>query len=226
MEDSKKYYEAYDDRYRQVHEENLRWASDQPSSIVGDTISEFQISADDKILELGCGEGRDADHLLKRGFHVLATDISQEAISYCRRIHPEFADCYQILDCINGTLDERFAFIYAVAVIHMLVLDPDRDGFYRFIREHMTENGVALICTMGDGEVQMQSDIRNAFSVQERRHQETGRKLMIAGTSCRMVNFDSFRAELERNGLSILKQGITSVEPDFNQMMYAVVRRT
>lgn len=225
MENARKYYEAYEDRYRQVHRENLRWASDQPSAIVGDTLAQFHISVDHPILELGCGEGRDADFLLKKGFRVLATDISPEAISYCRKLEPRFADCYQVLDCINGTLDKKFSFIYAVAVVHMLVQDSDRDGFYHFIQEHLTENGIALICTMGDGEVQMQSDIRSAFTVQERCHQETGRKLMIAGTSCRMVSFDTFRNELARNGFTILKQGITSVEPDFDRMMYAVIKR-
>ena len=40
----------------------------------------------------------------------------------------------------------------------MLVLDADRNSFYRFIYEHLVENGIALICTMGDGEFEMQSD--------------------------------------------------------------------
>jgi hypothetical protein len=39
-----------------------------------------------------------------------------------------------------------------------------------------------------------------------------------------MVNFQTFNAELEQNELVIIKQGITAVEPDFPQMMYAVVK--
>ena len=221
----RKYYEAYDDRYKQVHKEALRWASGEPSAIVRDTIIEYGISEEKPILELGCGEGRDAAFLLKNRFRVMATDISKEAISYCRKADPAHAECYQVLDCIDGTLDERFSFIYAVAVVHMLVEDQDRNGFYRFIREHLTEDGVALICTMGDGEVQMRSDIRSAFDLQEREHQETGRKLLIAGTSCRIVSFDTFAMELAGNGLAVLKQGITSVQPDFDRMMYAVVKK-
>lgn len=221
----RKYYEAYDDRYRQVHEHNLRWFSDTPSAIVGEIISEFGISSDARILEIGCGEGRDARYLLHKGFPILATDISSEAIACCRMDDPEFAELYQVLDCIKDRLETKFDYIYAVAVIHMLVRDEDRNGFYRFIHDQLTDDGVALICTMGDGIEERSSDIRAAFECREREHQESGRKMLLAGTSCRMVSFGTFCEEIKRNDLEICKHGLTSVDPDFPQMMYAVVRR-
>lgn len=219
----RKYYEAYDDRYKQVHGENLRWASGMPSGIVAETIERFHICANARILEIGCGEGRDAGYLLEQGYNVLATDISPEAVAFCQRICPDHAGHFQVLDCIGGKLDETFDFIYAVAVVHMLVEDEDRNGFYSFIGKHLNPGGVALVCTMGDGEKERQSDISTAFHLQERTHQESGKILHIAGTSCRMVNFSTFRAELKSNGLTVLEQGLTAVEPDFPVMMYAVV---
>lgn len=224
MSESRRYYEAYDDRYRQIHSENLQWFAESPSPIVSEMMEQFQIGPDMKILEIGCGEGRDGAHLLHAGYDVLATDISPEAIAYCRKRNPEFAAHFQVLDCIDGSLEEKFDFIYAVAVIHMLVSDGDRDGFYRFVRDHLKPSGVALICTMGDGEMERQSDIRNAFELQERVHEQTGKTVHIASTSCRMVSFDTFHRELEGNSLAVLKQGITAIEPDFPVMMYAVVR--
>lgn len=221
----KKYYEAYDDRYAQVHGAELRWFSDTPSPIVGKTMEEFGISAASSVLELGCGEGRDAKYLLQRGFNVLATDISPRAIEFCRRDFPQGAEHFQVLDCVNGKLDREFDFIYAVAVVHMLVEDADRDGFYRFVRDHLTSDGIALICTMGDGTGEFQSDISTAFNRQARVHQQSGKTLMLAGTSCRVVNFDMFRAELRRNGFAVCKDGLTAVEPDFPTMMYAVICR-
>ena len=76
---------------------------------------------------------------------------------------------------------------------------------------------------MGDGSTERQSDIRRAFEQQERIHEETGRRVYIAGTSCRTVSFETFVKELNANGLTVIKQGITAVEPDFPQMMYALV---
>lgn len=218
------YYEAYDDRYRQVHSQNLQWFSDAPSEIVAEVMERYGVDRDKQILELGCGEGRDALFLLERGFDVLATDISPEAIAHCRRNAPAHAASFRVLDCVKGSLDERFDFIYAVAVVHMLVRDEDREGFYRFIRAHLNSHGRALICTMGNGELERSSDIETAFSLQPRRHQQTGRELLLAGTSCRMVSFDTFTRELHKAGLQVLRQGLTAVEPDFPIMMYAVVQ--
>lgn len=219
------YYEAYDDRYRQVHSQRLQWFSKEPSAIVSGVMKEFSIGPSSKILELGCGEGRDAGFLLSRGYDVLATDVSSEAITYCQTLFPQYREKFRVMNCITEELDECFDFIYAVAVIHMLVPDEDRDGFYRAIVRHLKPNGVALIGTMGDGSFERQSDIATAFDLQERVHEETGRTLKIAGTSCRIVSSDSFVGELERNGLAVVKQGVTAVEPDFPSMMYAVVKR-
>ena len=220
----RKYYEAYDDRYRQVHGENLQWFADGPSSIVGEIIDRFSIGG--RMLEIGCGEGRDGGWLMERGFDVLATDVSPAAIDYARKRFPQFADRFRVLDCLTEGMGEKFDFIYAVAVVHMLVPDADRDGFYRFIRSHLAPGGKALICSMGNGQWQRQSDISMAFDIQERIHEPTGQTVRIAGTSCRMVDWGSFLGEISRNGLTVMEQGITAVEPDFPQMMYALVEKT
>ena len=220
----RKYYEAYDDRYLQVHEKQLQWASSAPSAIVEQVMTRYGITKKSSILELGCGEGRDAIHLLKKGYNLTATDISPEAIRYCRAGNPEFAQCYQILDCVAGEWKEKYDFIYAVAVVHMLVEEDHRAAFCRFIREHLTEGGTALICTMGDGSVSRKSDISTAFDLQERSHGESGEKLLLAGTSCRMVTWEEFLREIRESGLKVVEHGLTSVEPDFPVMMYAVVK--
>ncbi len=219
----RKYYEAYDDRYLQVHSRGLSWASAVPTPIVSEIIERFGISATDRILEIGCGEGRDAAHLLNRGYHVLATDISSEAVSWCRRQFPEFADRFRQLDCLDGRLDGKFDFIYAVAVLHMLVPDGDRTDFYRFFREQLSGTGIGLICTMGDGEGEYASDISTAFDLQFRTHQESGETMPVAGTSCRMVSMKTFRQELADSGLKIRELGMTQSPPDFSSILYAVV---
>lgn len=222
----KRYYEAYNDRYQQIHEQNLQWFSEEPSSIVAETIRTFSILPQSKLLEIGCGEGRDAYPLLLQDFDLLATDISPEAIAFCRRKFPDFAAHFQVLDCITGTLDKTFDFLYAVAVLHMLVLDDDRNAFYRFIHAHLAPTGIALICTMGDGTFERESDIRTAFDLHERVHGPSGKAVQIAGTSCRIINFKTFEEELARNGLDVVKKGMTAVEPDFPQMMFAVVKKS
>ena len=220
----RKYYEAYEERYKAVHRLGVSWAGGQPTPIVLETVRKYRIRPDDELLEIGCGEGRDARALLEDGYRLLAADISAEAAAYCRKTRPEYADHFKVMDCLSDDPDERFDFIYAVAVVHMLVLDEDRNGFYRFIREHLKPEGLALICTMGDGEFEMQTDISEAFELKERDH-ESGR-MTVAATSCRMVSFKTFERELAENGLDITEKGITAALPEFDSLMYAVVRRS
>lgn len=221
----KQYYEAYDDRYRQVHSSDLQWFSDEPSPIVGQVMEKYGISTASYILELGCGEGRDAGYLLNQGFQVTATDISPAAVAYCAGKYPAFADHFHVLDCVAGGWDGKFDFIYAVAVVHMLVEDAHRAGFYRFIRDHLNEDACAFICTMGDGAVERKSDVSTAFDLQERTH-TSGKTLHLAGTSCRMVSWETFLREIGESGLETVEQGLTAVEPDFPVMMYAVVKKS
>lgn len=219
----RKYYEAYEERYKAAHAQGVRWFGSVCSPIVGQILEKYHILPGMKLLELGCGEGRDACELLSQGYDLLATDISPEAIRYCRDLLPGHAQNFAVLDCVNGYLEGQFDFIYAVAVVHMLLLDEDRDQFYRFIRDHMSYNGIALICSMGDGQTVVQSNIHDAFRLQAREH--GGQTLMVAGTSCRMVTSQTFLQEMERNGLVVLESGQTSIPGEFPEMMYAVVRK-
>lgn len=221
--DSRKYFEAYDDRYKQAHEAGICWFGGESSPIVGQILKKYNVETDHRILELGCGEGRDARALLKSGYNLLATDISPEAIRYCKDSLPSHSGAFGVLDCVSGSLPERYDFIYAVAVLHMLVLDEDRKGFYCFIRNHLATDGLALICTMGDGEIERQSDIAEAFKLQKRNYH--GKKIMVAGTSCRIVSSRTFEKELTENGLEIVESGQTSVPNEFSDMMYALVKR-
>lgn len=221
--DDRKYYAAYEERYKTAHAHGVSWASDTGTPIVMEAMERYGIHHGHQLLEIGCGEGRDSRVVLEHGYSLTATDLSGEAIRYCKANMPRFEQHFSVLDCLADRLERQFDFIYAVAVIHMLVPDEDRNGFYRFIYGHLKADGIALICTMGDGESEYQSDITQAFTLQERSH-ESG-KMLVAGTSCRMVSFPAFNAELERNGLRVIESGITSSLPDFNSLMYAIVQK-
>lgn len=221
----KKYYEAYDDRYRQVHEKSLQWFSNHYSKIVEDTIRKYSIKKNMKILEIGCGEGRDALHFLNEGYNIVATDISQSAIDYCKCKCFQKQEAFQILNCLTDRIDESFDFIYAISVLHMLVLDNDRSAFYRFIYDQLNASGIALFCTIGNGKEESSSDISTAFELQRRIHGATGEELYIAGTSCRKVSFDSLKKEISDHDLELIETGRTSIMPDFPTIMFAIVKR-
>jgi len=221
----REYYEAYDDRYRQVHGEALRWFSDVSSPILSQVITQYGVSKEMRILEIGCGEGRDSLPLLRSGYNLLATDVSPAAICYCRKQDIKHREAFQVLDCLAGVSVAKYDFIYAIAVIHMLVSDTHRNLFYRFIHEHLRWEGISLICTQGDGTEEWQSDTTTAFDLQERVHQDSGITLRLAGTSYRKVSFSTFHEELRRNGFQIVESGLTAILPDYSEVMYAIVKQ-
>ena len=219
----KRYYEAYDERYKTIHQKGYSWAGDDATPMVLDVIRRFGITKEAEILEIGCGEGRDARAVLDEGYDLLATDISPEAISYCKSRFPKYADRFAVLDCLNGDCRDTFDMIYAVAVLHMLVEDEDRKCFYSFIREHLSDNGIALVCSMGDGESEFSTRAEEAFEIRERNH--FSGPVQVASTSCRMVGFGKFEEEISEAGMAIVEKGLTSAMPDFDNLLYAVIRK-
>lgn len=220
----KKYYEAYDLRYQQVHEKGLEWFCGAPTPIVAEALAKCGISPEAPMLEIGCGEGHDAAFLLGKGCNLTATDVSPAAIAFCKGKYPQWAARFAVLDALADPVDAKFDFIYAVAVLHMLVPDEDRHVLLVFIREHLSDGGFGLVVTMGDGEMQRATDISRAFDVQSRVHEQSGQTVEIASTSCRIVTRADFRREIEGAGLVIAEMGDTAWD-DTPFAMYAIVKR-
>ena len=58
------YYEAYDQRYQQVHARGLEWFGGHHTPIVAQMLEKYGDGVSTPVLEIGCGEGNDAAHLL------------------------------------------------------------------------------------------------------------------------------------------------------------------
>lgn len=218
-----RYYEAYEQRYQAIHSLGLQWASDCPSPIVAEVLRRYGRKQDSAILEIGCGEGRDAFWLLDRGYNLRACDIAPEAVAYCRQQRPQFADRFFRLDVCREPWEETYDFIYAVAVLHMLVEQADRDRFLGFIRDHLNPGGHGLVLSMGDGIANSTSDPDRAFDTVTRVHQKTGLPVQVTATSCKIVDAGTLKREILDSGLTLLELGLTGIEPDFPVIQYAVV---
>nr|WP_320189895.1 class I SAM-dependent methyltransferase [uncultured Desulfobacter sp.] len=85
-------------------------------------LHEFLLSAlkpGGRLLELGCGSGRDAAFMVSRGFKVLATDGCAPMVEQAKRHHPELTGHITHLNLPDGLLNELGTYdgIYAVAVL-------------------------------------------------------------------------------------------------------------
>ncbi len=223
----KKYYEAYDERYKKVHsEKGLPWAGEAHSPTIEKLLQKYGANKKSSILEIGCGEGQNAIYLLSKGYNVIASDVSPEAIKWCKEkalakgINEE---PFFVMDILSNKLTKKFDFIYSVAVLHMLVEDKDRQKFLKFIFEHLKLDGKAFIVVMGDGVITRKTDKTKAFELAER--QFGNETIQVATTSCRMVTKDEFVKEIESANLKILNLGLDFTIAGFDVSMVAEVER-
>lgn len=220
------YYKAYDKRYRQTYENNSLWEISERTKGVIDTLKKYKITKKSNILELGCGEGRDAIYLLDNGYNVLGVDYSFAVIDKCNELtNYKYVNNFKQLDLIENSLNEKFDFIYSVAVIHMFVLDEHRNKFYNFIYNHLKDNGIALIISMGDGVLEINSDLEKAFDDTKRVNINTNKEIMVASTSCRVKKMDEMKKEIQLNNLEILEEKIIDDVPSFNKCMLFIVKK-
>lgn len=118
-----------------------------------------------RVLEVGCGSGRDAHFLASRGFSVTATDASAEMLEVARRAsstpapdsaagrgqpgNPGFLQVSFPLPPGATPLDERFAAVIALAVV-MHVPDQELFEFAFQVRDRL-EKGGTLVLTASIG---------------------------------------------------------------------------
>lgn len=86
---NRKYYAAYEERYKTAHANGVSWSSKASTPVVMEVIDRYKINRQHRMLEIGCGEGRDSKTVLEHGFSLMATDISREAVAYCRQQLPQ-----------------------------------------------------------------------------------------------------------------------------------------
>lgn len=221
-----KYYKAYEKRYKQMYELKGLWEVSDRTPEVINTILKYNINKNDKILELGCGEGRDAFYLLDNGYNLLAVDYSKTVINKCNELtNNKYVNNFRQFDLIEDKLNDKFDFIYSVAVIHMFVEENHRDAFYKFIREHLKDDSIALIISMGDGDTEFKTDINKAFDDTMRKNVNSGMEVMVATTSCRVKNLLNMRKEIIKNELKILDEKIIDDVPNFDKCISFIVKK-
>lgn len=224
-----KYYKAYEERYKTYHQqEKMAWAGDRASFILKDLFEKYiPNKSSAKILEIGCGEGQNAIYLMNEGYNIEASDVSKEAINWCKteaRKNGLNKEKFFVLDALENNFSKKYDLIYSISTLHMLVLDEDRKKFLDFVCNHLNDTGVAVISIMGDGiNEKNDTDITKSFDIVERNI--NGKTVKVAATSCRIVNWKTFFEEIANSNLSILEHEICKEISGFPSSMLVVLKK-
>lgn len=126
---------------------------------------------------------------------------------------------------LDRYLEKQYKWVYSIAALHMLVNDADRHKFLDSIYKILEPGGKALLVSMGNGVNEIKTDINNAFELQERNHIATGKRVLVAGTSYRSINWVSHKREIEKAGFVIEKAINTENEEYGNCMTVYLIKK-
>lgn len=224
----KEYYKAYDKRYRIYHKQTgLAWMGEDASTVLNDILIKLGANYRSKILEIGCGEGQNALFLQQKGFDIVATDVSSEAINWCKKRAKEkklSPEKFFVLDILNNQLSDKYDFILAISTLHMLVLENDRKAFFDFVFNHLKDKGIAIITSMGDGkQIKNDSDIKKAFELTKRTNNIGD--FLLPNTTCRIVDWETLMKEVTASNLQIKEKFVSHSISGFNNSMVVILNK-
>lgn len=145
------YYCGYDERYQEVYKNDADlWESDQPNQSLQALLQTRPDLLTGKLVDLGCGEGRDTLYLAARGADVLGVDISRAALDKGRaraaqaglhNVRFVEADVIYLRNLEDGSFDTALN----MGCLHMLTEVEHRAGHIRRVFDILKPGGYFLV---------------------------------------------------------------------------------
>lgn len=134
----------YDEKYRG---QEYYWGK-KPSPISDRVIEIMRPSSDfrPKLLDLGCGEGRDAVHFAKHGFWVVGLDLSLRGLEKTRTYAEEVGVRVETIhaDIVTYELEEVYDVIFSTGTLQYLPPHV-RSRVFQNYKDYTSEKGINVL---------------------------------------------------------------------------------
>lgn len=155
----------FDDVYRTAGGvlSNCRWASDHANDAViawmnAEAPSEVRPGA--RAIVVGCGLGHDVTEIAARGYDAVGFDVSPTAIEWARRLHPHYADRFEVADLFRLPPDTLRRFDLVVEACTLQALHPSlREKAAAAIVSLMRPHGCLLVMCRGREEGELLENV-------------------------------------------------------------------
>ena len=117
-----------------------------PGSFCDELIALCPPSPDKKVLDIGCGEGKDAVYMAQKGYDVTAFDITENGIRKTLRLAEERGvKVNAYVDDINTfDINEKFDIVYSTGTVQYL-FDENKKGFFGKLDKITKNHGLVFI---------------------------------------------------------------------------------
>jgi len=103
------------------------------------------LTEEDKVLDVGCGNGRLYDYFKDLNINYTGVDISRKLLDEARKKHPEIRFVKDDMRDMKSVGDERFDCIFFVASFHHLPSDADRLKALKIAKKLLKDGGKILM---------------------------------------------------------------------------------
>ncbi|EOA2863735.1 class I SAM-dependent methyltransferase [Campylobacter upsaliensis] len=145
------YYLGYEKRYEKVYKSGAStWESTLANESLIAVYRQFKNYFNDKkVIDLGCGEGRDSIFLKKNGVNVIGVDISHCALTKARELSKaqnldiDFIEANVLF--LNAFEDECFDTAINMGCLHMIVNEEERKKHIFNVYRILKKGGIFIV---------------------------------------------------------------------------------
>lgn len=118
----------------------------EPGDFLEELIRLCPPTSDKKVLDIGCGEGKDAVYMAQKGYLVTAFDLTDNGIKKTKALAKERnVDINAYVDDINTfELKEKFDIVYSTGTVQYL-FDQNKIAFFEKIDQITNDDAVVYI---------------------------------------------------------------------------------
>ncbi|MGA9153311.1 MAG: class I SAM-dependent methyltransferase [Candidatus Nitrosopolaris sp.] len=172
-ESTRKDFPDWENLYKSQSVETMPWYNERFDSDLERELDQRNISPNGKkFLDLGTGPATQAIWLIKKGYNVIGSDLSEAAINRARKVYASEKNVNFIADDIVNTKlkSNEFDYIFDRGCFH--VLSPrDRKEYINKVKRILKDNGILFLKCFSDKEPMeegpykfSQDEIKDLFS--------------------------------------------------------------
>ena len=131
--------------YEKWYEGDGYYWGTEPAGFCGELMKLCPPAEGKNVLDIGCGEGKDAVYMAAKGYEVTAFDLTENGIRKTKRLAEEKGvEIKAYVDDINTfETDEKFDIIYSSGTVQYL-FDENKAAFFEKIGRITKKNGIVF----------------------------------------------------------------------------------